>query len=62
MRNAELILEREQKANSTYTYDVSLVRYGVLMHDVGDKKYALPGTCHSSSMIDSPISLLLTCV
>jgi len=39
-------MESEQKSNSTYTYDVALVRFGALMHDVGDNKYALPGGSH----------------
>jgi len=47
IRNAEIILESEQKANPSYTYDPALVRFGALMHDVGDKKYALPGKSQS---------------
>ena len=40
-------MEKEQRGNETYTYDVALVRLGALMHDVGDKKYAVPGKWHT---------------
>jgi len=57
MRNAEIILESEQKFNSIYTYDVALVRSGALMHDVGDNKYALPGRCHIPMIRSSDMTL-----
>ena len=60
MRNAEIILENEQKANLDYTYDAALIRFGALMHDVGDKKYALPGVCHGFVMRSLPKGPFLT--
>lgn len=58
MRNAEIILESEQKSDPTYTYDAALVRFGALMHDVGDNKYALPGACRTSIMGSSLLNLI----
>ncbi|RFU26655.1 hypothetical protein B7463_g9686, partial [Scytalidium lignicola] len=43
LRNAEYIMEEEQKLVPGLKYDKDLVRFGALLHDIGDKKYAAPG-------------------
>ncbi|KAF1844766.1 uncharacterized protein K460DRAFT_283413 [Cucurbitaria berberidis CBS 394.84] len=41
--NANRILQAEIKANPSITYDTTTLFLAVLLHDVGDHKYAIPG-------------------
>lgn len=48
LHTAHLILEKEQtrhgeQSSAQHQYDTDLVTLGALLHDVGDKKYLLPG-------------------
>ncbi|MCJ1438926.1 hypothetical protein MMC27_008316 [Xylographa pallens] len=58
IENAKRILLREEINNPQQRYDYELVRLGALLHDVGDKKYALPGQDVSSLVFDLILSVV----
>ncbi|MCJ1394488.1 hypothetical protein MMC18_007366 [Xylographa bjoerkii] len=58
IKNAERILLQEEMNNPSRTYDHELVRLGALLHDAGDKKYALPDQDVSCLVFDLILSIV----
>ncbi|KAJ4340361.1 hypothetical protein N0V87_002653 [Didymella glomerata] len=54
--NANIILREESKTNPSTSYDTTSLFLAALLHDVGDHKYALPGSDVSQQVLNVLLS------